>query len=468
MLAECACLLLLARCVFASLHCDFSGGLPKTQLFSQLEDHSSSSSGVVFQQQFWVNDYYYQPGGPLLFYAGPESAIYNYSLACLALPLWAKQLNAVMVAVEHRNFGLSQPASKWQYLTLDNILADYAAVASSVAQQYNDAKVIAFGGSYGGFLSMALRVRHPEVFLGSIASAAPVYLYGSGVVSDGAWYDEVALIYQKKNASCAESVSAEFKEIADLLSAGEYTSVQQKLNLCSAPTASSALILQIYLQHATQLVTQFNYPWKSACKVAFPFQTLCSSQTSTFLPTALDLAYNVTGALKCFWNADPSSSSTTAVMKPFEHALMVRNDITFESSWGYICCNWYVMPIDGGSIAKSFYHFDHVFYFDGVSKYCQSTFGVTMRSTPILSVAEIQNSSQILFTNMGYDPVQAFSLQADLSDTITMKIVSEAGHTQDICAPADGEVDEVIQFREMELELMREWLQPTTQLSPEI
>ena len=103
------------------------------------------------------------------------------------------------MAAEHRFFGQSWPdnVTKDTYravmaaLTLDNILADYAAVISSVTREgarYAGGKVVVFGGSYGGFLAAMMRITHADRVFAAVASAAPVQLTGSGV-DTGLWCD---------------------------------------------------------------------------------------------------------------------------------------------------------------------------------------------------------------------------------------------------------------------------------------
>ncbi len=103
------------------------------------------------------------------------------------------------MAAEHRFFGQSWPenVTKDNYravmatLTLDDILADYAAIISSLTREgarYAGGRAVVFGGSYGGFLAAMMRITHADVVFAAVASAAPVHLAGSGV-DTGLWCD---------------------------------------------------------------------------------------------------------------------------------------------------------------------------------------------------------------------------------------------------------------------------------------
>ncbi len=133
-----------------------------------------------------------------MFYAGPENAANQYTVPCTSLFEFAQKLQAsAIIGVEHRFFGHSWPdnvnPSNFQSilssLTLENVLGDYIAVIRNFthpAGPYPNARVIAFGGSYGGFLSAMLRIRYPGDVYGALASAAPVALEGSSV-DQGLW-----------------------------------------------------------------------------------------------------------------------------------------------------------------------------------------------------------------------------------------------------------------------------------------
>lgn len=49
--------------------------MPGFQQFEQKVDHFNSSDTRTFQQNYLVSDYYYKPGGPILFLAGFEAIL---------------------------------------------------------------------------------------------------------------------------------------------------------------------------------------------------------------------------------------------------------------------------------------------------------------------------------------------------------------------------------------------------------
>ncbi|EXJ67223.1 uncharacterized protein A1O5_09870 [Cladophialophora psammophila CBS 110553] len=157
-----------------------------TKFFGQPIDHAKPNSGT-FQQQYQVLSDHFKPGAPILYYQQAETSIF----ACLeksVLPEWAAELGALVITLEHRFFGLSNPSNasnpidRYQTLTLENVMSDAVTfvqhIKNTVAGAKNS-KVIVTGGSYGGFLTAVLKMNHPDVFFGAIPFAAPLRSIGA-------------------------------------------------------------------------------------------------------------------------------------------------------------------------------------------------------------------------------------------------------------------------------------------------
>jgi pimeloyl-ACP methyl ester carboxylesterase len=424
-------------------------------------NHSDASSATFYQR---VQHYDLRPhnaGDAVLFYAGPENAANAYTMPCTSLLQFAQELNASgIIAAEHRFFGESWPANvtKDNYravmasLTLENVLADYAAVIRSFTLKgghYDSGQVIVFGGSYGGFLAAMMRIRWGGVVFAAVASAAPVHLTGSAV-DTGLWYDSVARIFSQQDSRCASAVASAFSELKSALDAGNFSHVQEQLNLCALPSAPSAGELMVTAMHAAQIVAQFNYPFKAAAKIPFPFQSLCSALSSrpragmADLLLLLDIGYNNSGTLKCF--GPKQQSHTTQLLQgpaiaPMPsramHQAPVPGDISFEMSWYYITCTFFGLPIAAGTASQSFFSYSFPYDLPAINKYCESSLfwsGVVLQPEPPISEALILNSSRIIFSNQELDPVAPFSISRSLSDTLLLLTVPNSSHTQDIIA----------------------------------
>src|SRR5262249_48677257 len=108
------------------------------------QNGSYLDTNSTFLQQYQLIDTYYKPGGPIFFQQMAESP-----MTCVEdthIPEWAKEVGALIVALEHRYFGLSCPyglnyteRSSWKPgvlkpLTLENVLGDGVGFVSWVKQ----------------------------------------------------------------------------------------------------------------------------------------------------------------------------------------------------------------------------------------------------------------------------------------------------------------------------------------------
>ena len=91
------------------------------------------------------------------------------------------KLNSLIVFAEHRLWRVHTTTERRPKLpglcTSQQALADHAMLALEVKRNFKipQAKVVAFGGSYGGMLASWARIKYPNVFAGAIAGSAPVW-----------------------------------------------------------------------------------------------------------------------------------------------------------------------------------------------------------------------------------------------------------------------------------------------------
>ncbi|EIN06329.1 peptidase S28 [Punctularia strigosozonata HHB-11173 SS5] len=189
-------------------------------LFFQMPfDHFGNNSGT-FQNRYWINDTYYEKGGPVfIFDSGEQDAqpLVPYYLqeyhGLSATMQAAKRYKGIAILWEHRYYGDSLPfpvnsnttAAQWQFLTTEQALEDVvyfadhfkAPAGSKVAGTSlhpSTTPWVWLGGSYPGVRGYVhlsapealanigplirralLRVRNPETIYAVWASSAPVH-----------------------------------------------------------------------------------------------------------------------------------------------------------------------------------------------------------------------------------------------------------------------------------------------------
>lgn len=163
-------------------------------------DHFTSS--FASQSPKWSQRYYVDTtfwggeGSPVFLFIGGEGP---QSAPSSRFFLWtlAEEHNALMISLEHRFYGESQPVpnmdtDNMKYLSSEQALEDIARfvayINSQEANTANDdstpsltlsastasSKWVAFGGSYPGSLTSWVKLKYPALFAGTVGSSAPV------------------------------------------------------------------------------------------------------------------------------------------------------------------------------------------------------------------------------------------------------------------------------------------------------
>jgi pimeloyl-ACP methyl ester carboxylesterase len=162
----------------------------ETQYFQNLVDHFNPLNTERYAQRFWVNSQFYNPEAkhtPIFLHLcceGPCSEKWVTKGASL-MANWAEETGGLLVAIEHRFYGESQPGPDWtleslQYLTLEQALADAAYFIKfhlNARKEFNinqDHPITVVGGSYGGTMAQAMRHYYPN-FVHQAIAASGVY-----------------------------------------------------------------------------------------------------------------------------------------------------------------------------------------------------------------------------------------------------------------------------------------------------
>ncbi|KAI1710169.1 serine carboxypeptidase s28 domain-containing protein [Ditylenchus destructor] len=158
-------------------------GFIRSGSIKQNVDHFDSKNNDVYRQFFMLNDQY-DDGSQLVFLMiGGEAPIDPFFIGSeyIAMVQWGAEYGALLLELEHRFYGRSQPTEdlsvpNLKYLHSEQALADAAVFINKVNKDrnYTTPRWIAFGGSYPGSLSAWIRLKYPSLIYASIASSAPV------------------------------------------------------------------------------------------------------------------------------------------------------------------------------------------------------------------------------------------------------------------------------------------------------
>lgn len=151
------------------------------RLFSQKLDHFNKENDTEFAQRWYLNNTYAKSSdAPVFLYICGESTCHSSSVERGAITEYAKRFNGVIVALEHRYYGKSQPFSSLttknlKYLSTDQAIEDLAYFQKQVTKEMGlSGQWVAVGGSYPGNLAAYYRLKHPKLVEAALASSAPV------------------------------------------------------------------------------------------------------------------------------------------------------------------------------------------------------------------------------------------------------------------------------------------------------
>jgi len=182
----------------------------------QLIDHLNPQDGRTFTQRYWVaNDFFiHGPNTPVFLYLCGEGTCKGVPAAGSYAYEMAKKTGALLVALEHRYYGLSQPfgdqsmkTANLRYLTVEQALEDIAYFMQWFKQNYvfrifDSQPWITIGGSYPGALSAWFRNKYPHLTAGAWASSAVVK-----AIDDFSDYDyQIYLDVSRSGPECPQAI----------------------------------------------------------------------------------------------------------------------------------------------------------------------------------------------------------------------------------------------------------------------
>ena len=150
--------------------------------YAQPRDHFNVLTGGTWQQRVFVSETNFRnaTGGPLFLNLGGEAAESAGSTTSGQIVELAALHGALVITLEHRYYGASQPApnqttDNLQWLSHEHALADAARFLELyVPTRWNVTRTIAFGGSYSGALAAWARVRAPHLIHAGFSTSGPV------------------------------------------------------------------------------------------------------------------------------------------------------------------------------------------------------------------------------------------------------------------------------------------------------
>lgn len=469
--------------------------------FTQRIDHLTSVvpplGNTTFEQRVYTYDEHYQPGGPIFFYTGNEADVQLYVNATGLMWENAERFGAMLVWAEHRYFGESQPFGSLevsfqheQYLTVEQALADFAALAkhlrSSLDPQVQDATaIVSFGGSYGGMLSSWFRFKYPHVVDGAIAASAPIWSFeGEDPACDPNFYAQgvsfdVTTDGGVSNGWCEANFREAFakERLAYIGETAEgRAALEDAFQLCEPlpDDPSSGWTVTYWINEALSYMAMGNYPYPSSYILngdgilpAFPVITGCDDFLSTDLvavdegcaddltnpcPALLEgmasfagIYYNYSGTLTCNNLTAPVNEESEIV----------------NALWNYLYCTEIFQLFGQDGVNDIFW--PAPWNATESAEYCFASEGVWPREDWLtLSLGDHEDwtrgTSNIVWSQGELDPWRGGGPQVNLSASLHSVVINKAAHHLDLMFSTDQDTQAVIDARAFEMDNVQQWI----------
>ncbi|XP_073041156.1 uncharacterized protein [Primulina eburnea] len=439
----------------------------ETRYFDQILDHFSFSELPNFRQRYLINtEHWTGPDrmGPIFLYCGNEGDIEWFAANTGLVWELAPRFGAMVIFPEHRYYGESMPygnreeayknASTLSLLTTEQALADFAVLITELKRNLSAqaCPVVLFGGSYGGMLAAWMRLKYPHIAIGALASSAPVLQF-EDVVPPETFYDIVSNDFRRESVSCVNTIKTSWDLIEKEAQRNNGLShLTETFRFCRK--LDSADDLSDWLSSAYSYLAMADYPYPADFLMPMPGNPIkevcnkidnCSNKTNVLecIFEGVSVYYNYTGSVECFdLDDDP-------------HGM---------DGWNWQACTEMIMPVSSSVNSSMFPAYDYDYSSD--EKFCLENYHVKPRPTWITTEfgghgfkkALKAFGSNIIFSNGLLDPWSGGSVLEDVSDTIVALVTEKGAHHLDLRPATADDPDWLVEQREAEVDLIRDWL----------
>lgn len=321
---------------------------PFDYFFEQKLDHFDRANHVTFQQRYFKNETYWRgasSGAPVFLCVGGEGPPLDYlvlvsSVHCNDMVELAEKQNALLLALEHRYYGLSIPnddlsTDNLRWLNTEQALGDIASFHDLITKEYgltSANKWVSWGGSYPGMLAGLARLRYPHLFHASVSSSSPLEAAVEMFQYNDVVAESMAAVDVGGSPECLAAISSGHATIGEMLKtpAGR-RSLESTFNICGVNALENPLNQEQFAgDGVVYLPVQSNDP---SCTTPFcDIASVCVHMTNTSIGDPLTRLATLAAAQ----NTGPCTVASYETM-----IKAMKNPKNLMRSWLYqTCTEW--------------------------------------------------------------------------------------------------------------------------------
>lgn len=450
--------------------------LPADQWYTQIVDHFDVTSNATWQQRYWVNETFWtgNVNSPVFVYIEGEAAGSAADVVLGQHVELAQQFGALVVALEHRFYGESQPTGdlstgSLKFLSSHQALADLARfideyLVPTYKLDLSQNKLVTFGGSYPGALSAWARLRLPHLVYAALSTSSPVQAVADFYGYNDVIADSLANTAVGGSPFCLARVKQAFMVLdAAMRNTTESKTEMSSLMYSCAPalSANDVMMLATNVAGAIMGVVQYNNDQPSY-NIANICATMTASNSSAI--NALAQVVQATSGGQCIDN------SYTDYIQSLQQTAVGNQGGVGDRQWTWQTCTQfgYYQSCDSGRHCP----FSTLMTLQSNYQMCVDIFGNFVDAASNIDRIEFTNAylggygvdrtaDRIIFTNGGIDPWHALSVTPDRAtnpDNLALLIPTGA-HCSQMFPSMPNDPPDRVAARVAAAQQLKEWLQ---------
>lgn len=438
------------------------------RFYNQTLNHFSSyDQDRKFRQRYLIDRSFWEGAGmrsPIFFFTGAEGG--DVALVAGAyghIREMAQRMRGLVVFMEARFFGKSLPlepsstdtpdAKHIGHLSVEQILADYAAIISAVRDELDPSwtcPTITFGGSLAGTLSAMMRLRYPATVDMSLASSAPLLGYPLPQVDQFAWRKQVTMNWESLSTPIQCPIATFVRSGFVALASADPEAVRRAFNTCEEPYAHNWLDVRDVIWGILEGTAEFVYPASTS-----PIPKMCQA--------AARVAADPDKSSLDIFAALALTSNPTCLNLTQSRARLQQVD---AKGWDYLSCTEIVHPIGCNNVTDFFPPSNWSIKSTGA--YCQDKWSTRPindglwipQSFGFAHQARFAKStSRILFTYGELDPWHVFAIgNQALAPEIPVLMIPGGSHCADMAGNQPLDTPDMKAAREKVEDILDAWI----------